>query len=379
MNLDDFGPNKTGNVVRTGLGKPVEYAFVPEPLPPDWKWPESLWPLLMKARERIARLNGVGKHLTNPQLLLRPLQQREAQKSSSIEGTVTDPEGQLAFQLEPRDPESETDPANAYREVFNYRRALQPRQDKTNLPLSLRLIRNLHEVLLEGVRGADRQPGSFRRTQNAIGIPPRFVPPPPDKLADCLDAFEKYIHANHRLDPLVEAFLLHYQFEAIHPFRDGNGRVGRLLLGLMIEEWCELSHQWLYMSAFFEKHRDEYIDRLYNVSAKGEWQPWVEFCLSGVVEQAEDTENRCERLLSLSRTFHSRIQTGSHRLHAIVEDLFNNPVVRIPPLAERHEVAYNTAKSDIETLVAAEILVELKQATQRTFLAPYILNVIYAD
>lgn len=379
MNIDDFSEGASGSLVQAGGGN-VEYAFLPDPLPPAWEWPEHLWPLLRDAHIALASLDGVGRYLPNPDLLLHPLQQREAQQSSRLEGTYTDPEQQMLFQLDPTAPDSEEDPRNEFKEVYNYKRALQL-QDSTDLPLSLRLIRRLHEVLMEDVRGADRQPGQFRQVQNLIGKPPRYVPPPPNRLEQCLDEFEHHIHAEHGFDPLVEAFLLHYQLEAIHPFRDGNGRVGRLLLSIMIADWCDLSHQWLYMSAFFNRHGDEYIDRLYAVSADADWEGWIEFCLNGVIEQAEDTEDRCDRLVELNSEFHNRVEAigGSHRLGMIVDDLFNQPVVQITTIRDRYDVHYNTAKADVEKLFEAGILAEFADASVRTFAATEIIDATAAD
>lgn len=257
VNEKDFAPSMTGHLVAIPNGPPdVSFAFIPDALPPPWEWPERLWKVLLEARKCLSSLDGTGKHLPNPEILLQPLQGREAQLSSQLEGTITDPQQQVLFQADPRYPTSESDPNNAFREVFNYRRALRLRLDGTNdLPLSLRLIRELHAVLMDGVRGSDQRPGEFRKIQNQIGWPARFVPPPPQHLDETLDAFEKYLHSVDSFDPLVRAFLAHYQFETIHPFRDGNGRVGRLLLSLTIAEWCNLSSQWLYMSAFFERER----------------------------------------------------------------------------------------------------------------------------
>ena len=176
---------------------------------------------------------------------------------------------------------------------------------------------------MEGVRGSDHNPGQFRTAQNQIGRPARFVPSPATRLPAQLNDFEKYLHADRVYDPLVEAFLVHYQFEAIHPFMDGNGRVGRLLLAILIQEWCGLSEQWLYMSPYFDANRDRYIDHLFSVSTHGTWEAWIEFCLRGVAVQAQDTQRRCERLLDLHKDFHERLREvgGSVRLSAIVDDL----------------------------------------------------------
>ncbi len=382
MKPDIFSSKATGRLAPLIGVQGLTHAFVPEPLPPAWKWPNRLWPLLLEAHKALSNLDGTGKHLPNPELLIRPLQHREAQKSSSLEGTFTDPHQQLLFELDPQLPSSTDDPANARREISNYTRALRLRRDsQSDLPLSLRLIRRLHAILMDGVRGADRNPGQFRRTQNQIGRPARFVPSPVTELPPLLDRFEKYLHEEKRFDPLVEAFLVHYQFETIHPFLDGNGRVGRLLLSIVIEEWCGLSHQWLYMSAYFDRNRDEYIDRMLRVSTHGAWEEWVDFCLRGVVEQAHDTVRRCERLIELNRRFHEQIKTigGSVRLAQIVDSLFISPVVIVSLAARQHNVSYPTARTDLRRLEDAGILHGIAEAQQISYFCPPIFDVIYDD
>jgi Fic family protein len=336
----------------------------------------------MEAHKALASLNGTAKHLPNPTLILRPLETREAVRSSSLEGTYTDPQQQALFELEPTYPESRDDPANSQREVFNYATALRLRKDRREeLPVSLRLIRQLHEVLMEGVRGSDHSPGSFRTGQNQIGRPPRFVPPPANRLTPLLDDFEKYLHARKTYDPLVDAFIVHYQFEAIHPFMDGNGRVGRLLLAILIQEWCNLSEQWLYMSAYFDANKDRYMDHLLRISTHGAWEEWIEFCLTGVVVQAQDTQRRCERLLDLHLDFHERLREvgGSVRLAAIVDDLFKTPVVRVSRVAARHEVTYPTSRADLQKLERAGIITRLTRTTKISYYCEPIFEVIYSD
>lgn len=382
MDISKFGDKRTGELVPVIGIEGATHAFLPYPLPVNWEWPQRLWPLLLEARTALAALDGVGKHLPNAQLLLRPLQNREALRSSSLEGTYATPEQQLLFQMDPQYPRSEADPVNAQREVFNYGKALRLRFDgHENLPLSLRLIRELHMVLLDGVRGADAQPGEFRRVQVQIGRPPRFVPPPPQHLEQALDNFEKYLHQDKQFDPLVEAFLAHYQFETIHPFRDGNGRVGRLLLSLTIAEWCSLSNQWLYMSPYFEANKDEYIDRLFSNSSEGSWEGWIEFCLKGVVKQSKDAEKRCELLLKLQQSYKERINTvgASFRLSMLIDDIFISPIVKITTVAKTHNTTYPTAKADIEKLVAANILAPLDVSGQKTYFAPEIFEITYKD
>lgn len=293
---------------------------------------------------------------------------------------MTDPQQQVLFEVEPRYPISPSDPNNAFREVYNYRRALRLMLDGAEeLPLSLRLIRKLHEILMDGVRGSDKRPGEFRTTQNQIGRPARFVPPPPQFLNETLDAYEKYLHAKDGFDPLVKAFLVHYQFETIHPFGDGNGRVGRLLLALTIAEWCKLSSQWLYMSPFFERRKREYMDLLLGVSTHGRWDLWIQFCLEGVVAQAVDAEQRCDRLLATYRDFHCRLKDGSVRLAAIVDDLFRAPVVTVKSVERRFEVSYPTARTDLKRLHAMGILEPLEGAGLITYFCPDIYRITTAD
>jgi len=382
MDAKEFNASTmTGQLIPIPKGQPgVEVAFVPDALPPKWEWPGSLWTPLIEARKCLASLDGTGKHLPNPEILLHPLQQREAQLSSQLEGTITDPKQQVLFEADPRYPTSKNDPANAYREVFNYRQALRLRLDKVNdLPLSLRLVRELHGVLMNGVRGSEQTPGEFRKIQNQIGWPARYVPPPPQHLDETLDAFEKYLHATDAFDPLVKAFLTHYQFEAIHPFRDGNGRVGRLLLSLTIAEWCKLSSQWLYMSAFFEKRKREYMDLLLNVSTSGGWEPWIRFCLEGVIQQSIDAENRCDKLLKLHQDFRKQIKGGSVRLSKQVDRLFFRPVITVTQYRELYNVSYPTARADLKRLESHGIVKELEGLEVISYYCQPIYNITYED
>lgn len=387
MERREFTENMTGRLVPVTAPKAppdVRFAFVPDPLPPKWTWPERLWPLLLEARTRLASLDGTGKHLPNPEILLKPLENREAQLSSKLEGTITDPQQQALFDADPRYPMSPADPDNAHREVYNYARALRLRLNGENdLPLSLRLIRELHSVLMDGVRGSDQRPGEFRAIQNQIGRPARFVPVPPEYLDKALDSFEKYLHYDGKEhDPLVRAFLAHYQFETIHPFADGNGRVGRLLLSLTITEWCKLSSQWLYMSAFFEKRKQEYMDLLLGVSTHGAWDRWIQFCLEGVVLQAIDTEKRCDKLLQLYREFHDKIKAirgGSVRLTGIVDSLFIRPVISLGPVRKRFNVTHPTARSDMKKLEALGIVTELTEMDLITYYCEPIYNITFED
>lgn len=379
MDADQFGDRSPGRLIR--IDKPgARWAFLPDPLPPDWVWPDRLWPMLMEAREQLKLLEGVTTTLDSPNLLLRPLQKREAIKSSTIEGTFATAEEMLLFELQPRYPTSEADPANAWREVHNYSLAMRAWETQ-DLPISLRLLRVLHSVLMDGVRGGDKTPGKFRDDFRQIGMPARFVPPPPTEVPRCLDELERYAHKKQPLDPLVKAFLMHYQFEAIRPFRDGNGRVGRLLLAIMICQGCGLSRPWLYLSAYFQRHKNRYMDSLYRISTEGAWEPWIEFCLRGTIEQAHDAVSRCRGLLAARRDYHRQIQAkgGSLRLAAIVDRLCDFPVIQISTMARDLEVTYPTARADIDKLLAMGILIEMSGSRPKTFLAERIVQISYSD
>jgi len=385
MDTNLFQEKYPGQLVRITAGQSTDWAFIPAPLPPDWAFPQGLWPLLVEARESMGMLHGIARTLNDPSILLRPLQRQEALRSSSLEGTVATPEQLILYELDPRAPTSQHDPANTWREVFNYDRALQAGIEMlASIPFSLRLIRALHRVLLTGVRGQEKSPGKFRNCQVHIGSDRRFIPPPAMHLEDCLDAFEKYMHAEHSFDPLVECYLMHYQFEAIHPFLDGNGRVGRLLLSLKTAQYNKFaSSPWLFMSAYFDSHKTEYADRLFRVSTHSDWTGWIEFCLRGTIEQANDTIERCDQLRKLRREYHATLQksvkSGSVRLAAIIDDLFKQPIITIPAVARKYGVTYPTAKSDVDRLINAGILRELpvSVANKKTFVADKIFNIVH--
>ena len=386
MDANRFTDQKLGRLTPTTTGRGADVAFVPDPLPLDWTLPAKTWPLLVNAREAIARLDGVGRHMPSPEILLRPLQRREAIRSSSLEGTYATPEELLLFEIEPREPGSRNDPANAWKEVFNYANALTLGQQllKEELPLSLRLIRRLHERLMEGVRGNDSTPGEFRRVQVQIGADARFVPPPPQEVMPGLDAFEKYLHTDTKIDPLVRCFMVHYQFEAIHPFTDGNGRVGRLLLALMTCEWLGLNRPWLYLSPYFERYKDDYIDKLFRVSTHGDWSGWVDFCLAATIDQATDAMARIDKLIALKEKYQQTLRefsgAQSARLFQIIDQLFSAPAVTAPQLQKLYAVTYPTARADIENLVGAKILTAANTPKRpRIYYAPEIIEIAHSE
>jgi Fic family protein len=358
-----------------------DWAFIPNRMPATWAFEPALSPLLLEASRSLATLNGIGQTLKDPNLLLRPLQNREAIASSNIEGTFVTPEQLLLYGLDPREPSQRNSKSSDWREVFNYGQALQHGCEALKTyPICNRVIREMHSVLMTGVATGLNKPGIFRQWQVHIGKNGRFIPPPPDHASRLIDDLENYVNTyDPTLDPLVRSFIVHYQFEAIHPFGDGNGRIGRALLALMIYNWLDHSKPWLYLSAFFETNKDEYIQRLFNVSARGEWTEWVEFCLRGTVMQANDSIRRCREFKRLQDEYQTKVSQPSCRTHRMIDKLFITPVVSITSTAKDFDVDYQTAKKDLEKLVEAEILKELKDHRPRTFYAPEIMSVAYDE
>lgn len=378
MDPTAFSDRSPGSLIRAVTSLGDDWAFVPDHLPPDWEFPARLWPLLAEAKQELARLDGAGRHIANAELLLRPLQKLEALRSSSLEGTYSTPKELFLFELD-RTPGQDRD---AQREVANYAQALRDALELLDsLPLCLRVITHMHRTLLEGVRGGHKAPGTFRTTQVQIGANARFVPPPANEIPALLDNLEKTMHADPGpLDPLVVAFLVHYQFETIHPFLDGNGRVGRLILSLLIYQNCGLSQPWLYLSPFFDEHRRDYIDALFQVSTDGDWSAWVELCLHATIAQSRDALARLEALIALRDRWQQQIASlGSARLVRLVNDLFDIPVLTAPHVARLCEVTYPTAKSDIEKLVAAGILEPVPDTYPQEYWAPAIFGAVYDE
>lgn len=383
MNHQQFTAKKTGEICRfTNLqtGRD-DWLFVPNELPADWAIPERLWPLLVEAREALGQLNGVGQTLSDPNLLLRPLQTREAITASAIEGTYVTPQQLLLYELDPREPSTSEGQVADWKEVSNYGAAMTLGRDLlAELPICGRLIRRMHETLMAGVRGAAKQPGRYRDIQVQVGATGRYIPPPPAEIDRLMANLERFIHGEpETLDPLVRCCFVHYQFEAIHPFMDGNGRVGRALFALMASHLLGHSKPWLYLSPYFERNKEEYYDNLLRVSTHGDWDRWVEFCIHGTIVQAKDAIRRCEEFHRIRADYHSRIDAPSPRTHAIIEMLFITPVLTIPQVRDRLGVEYHTARKDLERLVGANILVETLDSHPRSFYADEVMRVAFGE
>ncbi len=296
--------------------------------------------------------------------MIGPFKRREALLSSRIEGTQASLSDLLLFEIDPTRSRSDDDA----REVLNYVRALDHGLAReASLPLSLRMLREMHGILLEDVRGEKRTPGEFRQAPNWIGPHgctldrARFVPPPPDEMQEALRGFESYLHEPSELPPLVRMALVHYQFEAIHPFNDGNGRIGRLLIALQLCRENLLPDPLLYLSAWFESHRQEYYDGLLAVSREGRWSEWISFFLRGVADQARDAIVRAGKLLALREEFRGRLQTARTSALALrlLDQLFELPGLTVPFAANLLDVTPRAAQQNVDKLVRAGILREV--------------------
>ncbi len=373
MKPGDFHSSKAGRVIRTQNGY---WAFIPAPLPPDLDWAPTLVTALSDAERELAKLTTLAGNFPFPRLLVQPFIRREAVLSSRIEGThasLADIYNYESAQL------SFLEPDNDVREVHNYVLALDYGLERLEtLPVSLRLIRELHARLLEGVRGGQLTPGKFRRTQNWIGPvgstieTATYVPPPVDEMHDALNSMEKFIHTKTDLPALVRAGLIHYQFEAIHPFLDGNGRVGRLLMILLLHQWDVLSQPLLNLSAYFERYRQEYYDHLLAVSQRGRWEEWLRFFLRGITAQAQDGVFRMTRLQGIRARYEELVlaDRNPQRMTAVVDFMFSRPILTLRQLESALDMPYMAAKRYVDKLVEAGVLQETTgYARNRVFMA----------
>ncbi len=353
-------------------------AFIPNPLPPKIEWSNQLINALSDADRLLGRLAGEAGKLLNPHIFIRPFIMKEAVLSSRIEGTQSTLEEMLAKEAGAVVEQNIDD----MREVSNYVVALEYGITRLDtLPLSLRLLRELHEKLMEGVRGQHATPGEFRRSQNWIGpagctpTTATYVPPPLDHMLPCLDALEHFLH-DRTLPPLIQIALVHYQFEAIHPFLDGNGRVGRLLIILFLIERRILPGPFLYLSAFFEASRQDYYSGLLQVSKDGNWEHWLVYFLSGVARQSEDVLSRAERINQLLSKWRSDT-TGTSLPNQLIEHLAGNPFIMVKKVVETFHVAPATAQRAIDKLVKLEILIlEGEAKRNRVYCAKELLKIL---
>lgn len=374
-----FPSRQRGTVRRTLDGY---YAFFPEPLPRSLSYSPATVHALDKATASLHRLAGVGRLLPNPALLMVPHMRLEAVLSSRIEGTKSGVADLLRLEVA-----SQVDGMEDAREVRNYMVALGHGIDRlaNGLPLSIRLLREVHGELMRGVRGEYATPGDLRRSQNWIGgatiDTAVFVPPPRDEMRAALSDWERFLHIPD-VPLLVQLALAHYQFEVIHPFLDGNGRVGRLLIPLVLAERGVLAQPLLYLSAFFERHRAAYYDLLLSTSQTGEWEPWLLFFLEGVRVQATDAENRTVRLVELQSSLRDELfaERRTATVIRLAESLLYRPLVTAPQVRGDLGVSKPTAQLAIDALVERGTLEEISGRKRgRIYLAPAIYDAIYGD
>lgn len=373
---------ETGSYVVSSLNGQSHRAFVPAPLPPDP--PLQLDHDLATRRDRalvaLGELKGITRVLPDARLFLYQYVRKEALLSSQIEGTQSSLSDLLLFELD----EAPGVPLDDVREVSNYVDALEHglQRIRDGFPLSLRLLREMHEHLLRRGRGASKAPGEFRRTPVWIGGPSpdraQFVPPPADKVAECLDAFERFLHATEDgISPLARTALAHVQFETIHPFLDGNGRLGRVLITLMLCDAGLLDEPSLYLSLYFKSRREDYYQRLDAVRTKGDWEGWLRFFFDGVTATSGQAVDTAQRLLHLFQTDRERLRlTGRiagtvSRLH---ETFTRSPLHTIPRLVKETGLSKPAVARGLEAMRDTGIIREItgKQRYKVFAYQPYL-------
>ena len=363
-------------------GEMAYKSFVPNPLPPapPIELSEDIVSLLVKANSQLAVLESVATRIPNVELFVSMYVRKEALMSSQIEGTQATLEDVL-------DPMLDANTNRNVADVVNYIKATEFAIERLQtLPLCNRLIKETHAVLMEGVRGQEKSPGEFRYSQNWIGGQgstlknARYIPPSPDDMLDAMSDLEKYINADDELDALIRAALIHYQFETIHPFLDGNGRVGRLLITLFLMEKKVLTTPALYISYFLKKNRVEYYDRMTEVRAKGNYEQWIKFFLQAIMESAEDATATIDELIVLhdaNVAIISKLGRAAKNAMLVFNYLESNPIIEIRKTAEALGITFNTASSAVNRLVDAGILVQTTDTSRnRTFAYEAYLNIL---
>lgn len=362
---------RSGRAVRTLTGYE---AFVPNPLPPNPPITiDSETQFFLSAADRkLGRLDGITRILPNPDLFLAMYVKKEAVLSSQIEGT----QASLVDVLDvPVEGTASAEKKSGVEDVVNYVRAMNRGLEMLDeLPLSLRLIREIHAILLQGVRGSDRNPGEFRTSQNWIGPPgctitdATFVPPPADEMLKAMGDLELFFYDSSELiPPLIKIALIHAQFETIHPFLDGNGRIGRLLITFWLCQQEILSKPLLYLSYYFKQNRAEYYDRLMDVRLKGDWENWIKFFLKGVETVSEEAVDSAASIIRLKDEY-SRVlmnHAGGNNHQKLLDYLFETPVITRKEVTEKLSISSPTAGELLDTFCAFGILDDLTPEKQR--------------
>jgi len=363
-------------------------AFIPAPLPPDppIAIDDELQALLSQADRALGRLDGSIQTLPDSDLFVLMYVRKEAVLSSQIEGTQSSLNDLLRAEARIYDPDRPAD----VREVSNYVAALDYGLERlSDLPISVRLIREIHERLLKGVRGAHLQPGELRKSQNWIGPSgatlneATFIPPPPHEVPQALSDLEHFMHAKDSMPALIRIGLTHAQFETIHPFLDGNGRVGRLLITFMLCEQGTLQSPVLYLSHYFKANRTEYYEHLQNIRNDGGWEAWLKFLLRGIADVSQEATDTARAIVSLRETDRDKIINELGRVAGnalkVHELLFRFPLVSVNPVSDMLEVSFTSANRLVERLVDIGILIEATgNARNRVFQYQNYIN-IFSD
>lgn len=376
MLYKDFSSESPGRLIKNLEGN---WAFLPHPLPPGVAWDDGLVSAISRAESALGRLSGLGHKFPRPRRLVRLFLRREAELSSRIENTCAGVRTQLLFDLLPDVQRQSPD----VEEVDNNFRALElGLKAIRSRPLSLHLIKQMHQVLLRGVRGQDKTPGNFRTIQAHIGRTQdireaRFVPPPPHAITGCMDGLEQFIQQNESVPRIARLAMIHYQFEAIHPFADGNGRIGRVLILLLMFQMDLLPLPLFNPSAHLERNRSAYYDHLLNVSLRGAWQDWIRFFCTGIVEECSETIRRVEALDALRRKYQARIREtrSSAKLAQLADELFGRPRVTLSSVQSMLDVGHSSAQRYIDKLLDLRILREVTGGQRnRVYLAHEIVE-----
>ncbi|MEU7950561.1 Fic family protein [Micromonospora chalcea] len=352
MDPKKFTSQEFGEVTKQPGEKWAFWYFRPHAVPREITLDIDTILLLSSADAALGRLSGVGRLLPDPGVLVRPYLTREALASSRIEGTQASLSDVLQAEIGEEATESED-----VQEVLNYQHALNRGiRLLERLPIGLRLIKEIHSTLLDGVRGQEKLPGEFRSSpvwigsSNASPSTATFVPPIPGDMEDSLADWERFVNEPSRLPLLIRCALMHYQFETIHPFLDGNGRIGRLLIILMLIEQQALTVPLLYLSAYMEENRKEYYDRLQAVRERGEIQEWLQYFLQAITTQADESSNRIGQLVDLREKYRVELKGGKSRAGEVMELFFSNPFITVKRVERQLRVTNQGARNLIEAL-----------------------------
>jgi Fic family protein len=383
MEKDEFS-NHFGELVEIEDEKWGKYlSFIPNSLPPIFEFDNQLVFSLNNAQETLSKLAGVGLLLPNPNLLVSPYLKKEALASSRIEGTRISLDEYFLSEVQ----EKQEDNINV-KEVLNYIKSINYALDKIDKePISIDLIKEMHKILMDGVRGNDKYPGNFRDVQNWIGAPgtnpqsAHFVPPPPERVEELMKEMIRYMDTFDEVPLLIKCAFMHYQFETIHPFCDGNGRIGRALIILYFIKKGKISKPLLYISGFFEKYKPDYTELLSKANKKGTFKEWLLFFLEAVKVQSEDALDKAMKLQKLKEKYRQLVQTKTNinSVLEIVDNLFINPYITVNKAKEITNTSYPTAKKSIETLIELGVLKERENSGERNkiFRAQEVLEVIF--